>query len=214
MENPPMAEDGRRGRRPRVRRRLGLSLAIRVASVATGGAGGGYLVATARFSHLGGLVHLSLPRDALYLLIITAGIAAVVLGWRVIVYLERRDQHHREIILGMRDQEGVYQKYEGSSSTYVRWPMSGDTQSEQSPRRPRRSRLPQSEKTGHGDVVPLDRHQQVRSEGGIADPGPGRPGAACEDGPQVVRALNGPQPTGPQLPPRPGARRARSRRRP
>src|SRR5260370_40929038 len=94
---PPTAEDGRRGRRRRARRRLGFSLGISVASMA---AGGGCL-AVGRLAHLSIHMHLSLPHDALYLLIITAGIVAISLGGRVNAYLERRDQHRHDIIARM-----------------------------------------------------------------------------------------------------------------
>ncbi len=210
--SPPAAEDGRRGRRRRARRRLGFSLGISAASMA---AGGGCLAA-GRLAHLSIHMHLSLPHDALYLLIITAGIVAIILGCRVIVYLERRDQHRHDIMAGMQHQEGVYQEYEDSFSAYVRWPATTATQSEQSLRRPRRSR-PAGGNTRHGDVVPLDRHPQIgpgtRPEGGTSHPDSGQPGAAGEGPSRVVRALPDPQPTTPQLPTRPGAGRSRSRRR-
>ena len=120
-------------------------------------------LAGARLTDLRRLAHL-LPHDALLSLIITAGIVVVVLGWRVIVYLERREEHRHEILSSMQQgQESLYQRYEDSSSTYVRHPVAPAGRSEQSLRRTRRSRPPQAEKTGHGDVVPLDRHQQVVS---------------------------------------------------
>jgi hypothetical protein len=210
--NLPTVRDDRR-RRPGARRRLGFSVVISATSVA---AGGGYL-ATARLTHLGRIMHLSLPHDALFSLIITVGIVIIVLGWRVIVYFERRDRHRHEIISGMQNQEGVYQKYEDSTSTYERWPTAAATQSEQSLRQPRAPRPPRAETNGHADVGPLDHHQQIipgtRPEGGIADPGPGQPGSVGDGRSPVVRAVTDPPPAAPRLPPQPGAGRARSRRR-
>jgi hypothetical protein len=175
----PTAEDNRRGRRPRARRRLGIG----AAGVAVGGAGGGYLV-TARLADLGKLVHL-LPVDALFLLIVTVGVVVAILGWRAIVYLERRDQHRHEIISGMWDREAVHQEYQDGSSKYVSWPMTAAAPRGQSPP-PRRS-LPRPGKTGNGDVVSLDRHQQVipapRPEDGVADPGPASWTSPAVDGP-------------------------------
>jgi hypothetical protein len=138
------AEDGRRGRRPRARQRLGPGLAISAVGVAAGGVVSRYLVG-ARLTDLRRIAHL-LPHDALSPLIITAGIVVVILGWRVIVYLERRDQRRHETIARMQDQKGVYQRYEDSSSTYVRYPVAPVGRSEQSQRRTRRSRPPQLER--------------------------------------------------------------------
>jgi hypothetical protein len=171
------AEDEQGGRRPRARWRPASRRAISAASVAVGAAVGGYL-AGGRLADLGRLLHL-FPDGALFLLIITAGVVAVVLGWRVVVYLERRDRHHREIISSMQDQEGVYQKYEGSTDTYVRWPMPAVTQSEEGTRQAGHSRPSQAVKSGHGDVVPLDRHPQpvsgTAAQDGLSDPAPGSP---------------------------------------
>jgi hypothetical protein len=101
------------------------------------------------------LMHLSLPHDALFLLIITVGIVVIVLGCRVIVYFERRDQHRHEIISDMQEREDVYQDYEGSSSRYVSWPVTTAPRIEESSRR---SRPSQSGRAGLRIVEPLNRY--------------------------------------------------------
>jgi hypothetical protein len=127
-------------------------------------------------------MHVSLPHDALLLLIITAAVVAIVLGWRVIVYLERRDRLHREIISGMRDQEGFYQEYQDGSSSYVRWPMTvAAGRDRQGAPRPSRPRTRRPDKAGHGEVVLLDRDRHehaVRPEDSGAGDEAGRAGAA------------------------------------
>jgi hypothetical protein len=183
--------------------------------VTAGSVGGGYF-AGVRLTHLGRLTHLDLPHDALLLLIITAGIAIIVLGWRVIAYLDRCDQRRHETISRMHDQEGVYQKYKDSSSAYERRPMAAVPDGEQGLRRPRRSR-PQAEMNGHGNLGPLDRRHQVvpglQPGGDMADPGSGQPGIAGKSRHPAARALTDAQSADPKLQPRPGAGRARSRRR-
>jgi hypothetical protein len=135
--------------------------------------GSRYLVGT-RLTALRRIAHL-LPHDALAL-IITTGIVVVVLGWRMIVYLDRCNQRHHDTISRIVGQEGAYRKYEDNSSAYEQWPMEAVPVSEQTLRR---TRPPQAGKTGHGDGVPLDRHQQVVSgtpaEDGIPDPAQGFP---------------------------------------
>jgi hypothetical protein len=170
ISRPPRevsAEDSRRNRRHPGWRRPGFGLAIGATSVA-GGAGGGYVVGV-RLTELVHLAHV-LRHDGLLLVIVV-----LVLGWRMFVYLERRERHRCEIISGMRDQEGVYQRYEDGPFMYVRQPMMVAAQSEQHPRRTTRSGPPQTLKASHGSVVPLDRYQQIVSgtgaaEGGIAGP--------------------------------------------
>lgn len=211
--NPPKVQDGRRGGRLEASRRRGLRLALSV-SVTAGSVGGSYL-AGIRLTHLGHLALLGLPHDALLLLIIIAGIAVIVLGWRVIVYLDQRNRRHHETISRMLDQEGVYQKYEDNSSTYERWAMAAVPHGEQSPRRPRRS-PPQTETNGHEDVVPLDRHHRAipgtPRGGAVADHGAGQPGTAGESRPTAARALTGEQSARPELPLRSDASRTRSPR--
>jgi hypothetical protein len=221
--NPPTARDGRRGRWPSSRR--GFTLAFSAASMSAGGVGGGYL-AGVRLTRLDRLMHLRLPHDALLLLIITAGIAIIVLGRYVIKYLDRCDERHHEYldrrderrhgtISRMQNQEGSYQKYEDDSAAYERRPMAATTHSEQSSRQPSRSRLP-AEKNGHGNVASLHRSQQVVSGAlpeGVTDHAPDRPGTAAAGELPMARALTDGQSAGHQLPPRPGGGRARSRRR-
>ena len=117
--NPPAVQDGRRGERANAPRRRGFRLAVSAVSV-TAGSAGGYLAVVL---HLGRLAHLSIPHVALLALIVTAGVAVIVLGWRVIAYLDRRDQRRHETISRMLGEEGVYQKFEDNSSAYERWPM-------------------------------------------------------------------------------------------
>jgi hypothetical protein len=166
--NQPRARDGRRGHQPAARQRLGISLAVGATSVAAGSVGSRYL-ASVRFGHLGHLMHPGFQPGALLVLIITAGVVAVVLGWRGFVYLERRDQHHHEIISEMHDQEGVYLKYEDTSATYERWPTLTVAHGGQKRRRDGRHRQPQDDESDRGDVVHLGRHQhaasQTRAEG-------------------------------------------------
>ncbi len=104
--------------RPRARRRLGYSLAIGISV-----AGGGRYLATVHAPRL------HLPHNAMLPLIVTAGIVAIVLGWRLIVFLERRDQHHHAIITGMQNQEGRYQKFEHKDSTYTSYPTASEASS-------------------------------------------------------------------------------------
>lgn len=171
------AEDGRRGGRARAPRRRGLGLAFSAVGVTAGGFGGSYL-AGVRLTYLGRLAHLGLPHVALVALIITAGVAVIVLGWRVIVYLDRRDQRRHETISRIVGQEGAYRKYEDDSYAYEQWPMEAVPASEQGPRRPSRPR-PQAEMNGNGDLKSPGRQHQVgfgtRPEGGIPDPAQGFP---------------------------------------
>jgi hypothetical protein len=222
--NPPTVRDGRRGRWPSSRRR-GITLAFSAASVTAGGVGGGYL-AGIRLTRLGHLMHLSLPHDALLLLIITAGIAIVVLGRYVITYLDRRDERHHEYldrrderrhetISRMQNQESFYQKYEDDSAAYERRPVAATTHSERSSRQQSRSRPP-AEKNGHGNAASLDRSQQVVSgalPGCVTDRAPSRPGTAATGELPMARALTDGQSAEPQSPRPGGAGRVRSRRR-
>jgi hypothetical protein len=209
VSNPPTARDDRRGRWPPSRR--GFALAFSAVSVTAGGVGGGYLSG----ARLTLLTHLRLPHDASLLLIITAGITVIVLGRYMFMYLDRRDERRHETISRMQGQGGFYQKYEDNSATYEQLPMSAATYSDQSSRRPARSRSA-TERRGLGDVVSLDRHQQVGpgapSRGGSANPVPGQPGAAAERQSRIARGgIDGPPP-GPQFPTRTRAGRGRSRR--
>lgn len=172
--NHPPERAGQRSRRPGARRRLGVSLAA-----ATSVALGSYL---ARFhlAHHGHLMHLGFPPGAVPALIITAGIAAVVLGWRCFVYLERHDRHHHEIISEMQDQEGVYLKYEDTSSTYERWPAPPTVHAGRNRCRDGRRHAPRDEKPSRGDDVHLGRHHtasRARAEGAQTGRDPGHPGS-------------------------------------
>jgi hypothetical protein len=176
----PVRKIRRRWRlRTRCCRRLTLAS---VTSLIAGGIGSRY-IAGVDLIRVNDLVHWDLPYDAMLLLIITIGIVVIILGWRVIVYFERRDQHDHEIISGMRDQEGVYQRYENGSSTFTRWPVAtrpppggqnrpGQDQS-RGPSSP-----PCAEEDHREHVLPLNGRQPAApvppAKHGIADPGPAR----------------------------------------
>ena len=100
------------GQRPGARRRLGYGLVIGV-----GAAGGGRYLATVHGLRLG------LPQDAMLPLIITAGIVAIVLGWRLILFFERRDQRRQQMIAGLQDQKGEYRQLKHDGFQYTAWPV-------------------------------------------------------------------------------------------
>ena len=213
--NPSALQDDRRGGRAEAPRRRGLGLTLSAVGVTAGGFGGSYL-AGVRLTYLGHLAHLDLPHVALVALIITAGVAVIVLGWRVIGYLDRCDQRRHETISHIVGQEGAYRKYEDNSYAYEQWPMEAVPANEQGPRRPSRPR-PQAEMNGHRDLKFPGRQHQVGfgalPGGRVADPGSGQPGTADASRSPVAGAVTDMQSAGHQLPPRSSSGRARSRRR-
>jgi hypothetical protein len=212
--HPLTARNDGRGGGPRARRRRGLGLVLGAGSVTAGSVGGSYL-AGVRLVYLGRSAHLSLPHDALLLLVITVGIAITVLGYRMIVYWDRRDERHHETISRMlQGQEGMYQKYEVSA--YERWPMEAAPHGEQSPRQLGSPRS-LAGMNGHGDASPLDCHQQTvlgaepRSD--VTGPGPVQPRPVDAARSSEVPSLTDAQQVGSRVPLRPGAGRGRARRR-
>jgi hypothetical protein len=212
--NPPALQDDRRGRRAEAPRRRGLGLTLSAAGVTAGGFGASYL-AGVRLTYLGHLTHLNLPHVALVALIITAGVAITILGWRVIVYLDRCDRRRHETISRIVDQEGAYRKYEDDSYAYEQWPMKAVPAGEQAPRRPSRPRPP-AEMNGHGDLKSPGRQHQTGldalRQGRVANPDSGQPGTADVSRSPAAEAVTDMRSASHQLPPRSGSRRARSRR--
>jgi hypothetical protein len=108
------------GQLPRPRRRLGYSLVVGV-----GAAGGSRYLVQAHAPRL------DLPHDAMLALIVTAGIVAIILGWRLIVFFERRDQRRQQMIAGLQNQKGEYRKLEDDRFQYTAWPMTPEASSQQ-----------------------------------------------------------------------------------
>jgi hypothetical protein len=106
------------GQHPRARRRLGYGLVIGVGAV-----GGGRYLATVHAPRL------DLPHDVVLPLIITAGIVAIVLGWRLILFLERRDQRRQQMVAGLQGQKGEYRQLKHDGFEYTAWPTAPEASS-------------------------------------------------------------------------------------